>query len=231
MKKLFLLCGVPGSGKSTWAQSQVDKHSGIVCSRDAVRFSIIKDNEDYINYCKNILENITSCRLVERKDYNTDNSTRKPQLRLESRVHPFFTTLHDRIYTEKYKGLDPHAFKLFDWECLAILFMCDGCGCYKRGYKDYSLNLKRLSYGDQLFLKKQLKDKLDLEWNINKNGKIQIKKNMPIATNTDDIPIAILLSVFILPLPLIYLTLLFGSKISLILSPITLNSIVSSMPL
>lgn len=133
--------------------------------------NMIKDNEDYINYCKDILENITSCRLVERKDYNTDNSTRKPQLRLESRIHPFFTTLHDRIYTEKYKGLDPHAFKLFDWECLAILFMCDGCGCYKNKYKDYSLNLKRLSYGDQLFLKKQLKDKLDLEWNINKNGK------------------------------------------------------------
>lgn len=50
MKKLFLLCGVPGSGKSTWARSQVDKYGGIVCSRDAVRFSIIKDNEDYFSH-------------------------------------------------------------------------------------------------------------------------------------------------------------------------------------
>lgn len=34
-----------------------------------------------------------------------------------------------------------------------------------------TLNLKRLSYGDQFILKKALKDNLDLEWNINKNGK------------------------------------------------------------
>lgn len=143
-------------------------------SKDVKNYRFImnmkSENLDYIEYCKSILENITNCRLNKRKDYNTDNCNRKEQLRLESKTHPFFTILHDRIYTEKYKGLDPHAFKLFDWECLAILFMCDGCGCYKNGYKDYSLNLKRLSYGDQIFLKKQLKEKLDLEWNINKQN-------------------------------------------------------------
>lgn len=55
-KKLFLLCGVPGSGKSTWAKSQVDKHGGIVCSRDAVRFSIIKDNEEYFSHEDEVFE-------------------------------------------------------------------------------------------------------------------------------------------------------------------------------
>jgi hypothetical protein len=127
-------------------------------------------NRDYVEYCKDILENITNCKITERPDYNKDGYIRQPQLRLTSSNHPFFTNLHDRIYTDKYKGLDPHAFKLFDWECLAILFMSDGCSCYKNGYIDISLNMKRLSYGDQLYLKKELKDKFDLEWNINRQN-------------------------------------------------------------
>ena len=52
MSKLYLLCGVPGSGKSTWVQKQIDKHneqneSCIWHSRDAVRFSLLGENEDY----------------------------------------------------------------------------------------------------------------------------------------------------------------------------------------
>lgn len=144
-------------------------------SKDVSNYKFImnmkSENLDFILYCKDILENVTSCRIYDRKDYNIDEYNRKLQKRIESKVHPFFTNIHNRIYINKYKGLDPHAFKLFDWECLAILFMSDGSGCLKSGYKDYSLNMKRLSYGDQLFLKDQLKEKLDLEWNINKQNK------------------------------------------------------------
>lgn len=129
------------------------------------------ENRDYVEYCKDILENITTCKIMDRKDYNVDGCNRKPQIRLTSSSHPFFTKLHDRIYTEKYKGLDPHAFKLFDWECLAILYMSDGCCSINHNrYNSITLNMKRLSYGDQLFLKNQLKDKLDLEWNINRQN-------------------------------------------------------------
>lgn len=129
-----------------------------------------QENEDYIKYCKDILENVTTCKLKKREIYNNDGCNRKPQYTLTSSNHPFFTVLHERIYTGKYKGLDPHAFKLLDWECLAILFMSDGCSCYKKGVRDVTLNMKRLSYGDQLFLKKCLKSKFDLEWNINKQN-------------------------------------------------------------
>lgn len=116
---------------------------------------------DYIEYCKDILDNISSAKIYNRKE----------QLTIVSKTHPFLTKIHDRIYIDNYKGLDPHAFKLFDWECLAILFMCDGCLTIKKGYVDVTLNLKRLSYGDQLFLKKALKDKMNLEWNINRQNK------------------------------------------------------------
>lgn len=129
------------------------------------------ENLDYIEYCKDILDNISSAKIYNRKDYNNDGYNRSEQLRIVSKTHPFLTKIHDRIYTGNYKGLDPHAFKLFDWECLAILFMCDGCSTIKKGYVDVTLNLKRLSYGDQLFLKKALKDKMNLEWNINRQNK------------------------------------------------------------
>ncbi len=131
-----------------------------------------KDNEDYIDYCIDILNNLVKVRKYDRKDYNQDGYNRKPQIRIESRVHPILTLLHERIYTDKYKGLDPHALKMLDWECLAILFMSDGSTCFKGKRKDrcITLNMKRLSYGDQLLLKKALKDNLDLEWNIQKQN-------------------------------------------------------------
>ena len=44
--KVYLLSGVPGSGKSTW----VAKQTGIVISRDQIRYSLLKDGEDYFSH-------------------------------------------------------------------------------------------------------------------------------------------------------------------------------------
>lgn len=46
-KKVWLMCGIPGSGKSTWIQKQMKINPGVWCSRDAVRFSMIGEDEDY----------------------------------------------------------------------------------------------------------------------------------------------------------------------------------------
>lgn len=136
------------------------------------------ENKDYIDFCQDVLENIVGCKQYARKDYNTDGCTRQPQIRLESKTHPELTKIRNRIYTDKYKGIDPHALKMLDAEALAILYMCDGSlGEYMResigmvnpSYNVY-LNLKRLSYGDLFILKKALKEKLDLEWNINRQN-------------------------------------------------------------
>lgn len=138
------------------------------------------ENIDYINWVEQILNEFVGTRKVDRKDYNTDGCIRQPQTRLESKAHPKLTKLHDRIYTDKYKGLDPHALKMLDWEAMAILYMCDGClheekPNPKKGLVNSSwnltLNMKRLSYGDQLLLKKAVKDKLGVEFNINRHGK------------------------------------------------------------
>ena len=150
------------------------------CKNASFIMNMKEDHSDYIYFCKGVLENITGTRVYKRKDYNTDGCNRKPQLRLESRQHPFLTTIRDRIYVDKYKGLDPHTLKLLDAQSLAILYMCDGSFVteYPNEKKqlvnesyNVTLNMKRLSYGDQWMLKKALKEKFDLEWNINKQGK------------------------------------------------------------
>ena len=136
-------------------------------------------NKDYIAWVAETLSAITTVNVREVPDYNTDGCKRQPLTRLETRAHPFFTVLRNRIYVDTYKGLDPHTLKLLDWEALAILYMCDGSlyidkpnikkGLVNPSYNVY-LHLKRLSYGDQFIRKKALKDYLDLEFNINKCG-------------------------------------------------------------
>lgn len=46
-KRAFLLCGAPGSGKSTWVKKNIEGTGGVWCSRDNVRYSLIKDEDDY----------------------------------------------------------------------------------------------------------------------------------------------------------------------------------------
>ena len=138
-----------------------------------------EENEDYILFCKDILEQITGCRVSGRKDYNVDGCNRKPQLRLESNRHPLLTKIHERVYTEKYKGIDPHALKMLDAQALSILYMCDGSYVIDKPNPkkrlvnesyNVTLNMKRLSYGDLFILKKALKEKLDLEFNVNRQN-------------------------------------------------------------
>lgn len=45
-KNLYLLAGVPGSGKSTWLKWHAPDNS-IIISRDQIRFSLLQDGEDY----------------------------------------------------------------------------------------------------------------------------------------------------------------------------------------
>ena len=47
-RNLYLLAGCPGSGKSTWVKNWIENDdASIIVSRDEIRFSILKDGEDY----------------------------------------------------------------------------------------------------------------------------------------------------------------------------------------
>lgn len=49
MAELILMCGIPGSGKSTYAKSFFNKNKDIYISRDQIRFSMIGEEEDYFS--------------------------------------------------------------------------------------------------------------------------------------------------------------------------------------
>lgn len=138
-----------------------------------------KENIDYVNWVASVLSNLVKVRVTDSPDYNSDGFTRQPQVRLESNNHPFLTKLRERIYTiDGHKSLDMHTLKLLDWEAMAILFMSDGCTYeYLRpeiGMKTTSLNvtlnMKRLSEAEQLVLKQTIRDKLNVEFNVNKQN-------------------------------------------------------------
>lgn len=50
-KKLYLMAGAPGSGKSYWIHNHLDSFHGttIVVSRDEIRFSLLKDEDEYFS--------------------------------------------------------------------------------------------------------------------------------------------------------------------------------------
>lgn len=132
-------------------------------------------NEDYIDYVRSIIENVCPVFKTDVK-----NPCKNPQINLRTNLHPVFNSIRDRIYQDKYKGLDWHFVKNIDYEMLAIFYMCDGSLQIdkpnpKKGLKNDSLNItlnmKRLSYGDTFLLKKHLKENLDLEFNIYKQKK------------------------------------------------------------
>ena len=51
VKRVWLLCGIPASGKSYWATNFINRNPNTAyISRDEVRFSIIKDDEEYFSH-------------------------------------------------------------------------------------------------------------------------------------------------------------------------------------
>lgn len=96
-KKVYLMSGIPASGKSTWIRNHLTKGSEWI-SRDNVRFSIIKDNEEYfahedevfdtfITYINQTLENpeienvyIDATHLNQRSRYKTLCRVRKDNI-------------------------------------------------------------------------------------------------------------------------------------------------------
>lgn len=55
MPILYILCGASGSGKSTWAQSFIkDAVDTKWVSRDKIRFSLLKEDEDYFAHEKEV---------------------------------------------------------------------------------------------------------------------------------------------------------------------------------
>lgn len=61
MNTLYMLCGIPASGKTTWAHKMIEKNRDwAYISRDEVRFTIIKEEDDYFSKEKQVFEKFVS---------------------------------------------------------------------------------------------------------------------------------------------------------------------------
>lgn len=49
LKKVYVMSGPPGCGKSTWIQNHLTEKD-VWISRDVIRFSMLKDGEDYFSH-------------------------------------------------------------------------------------------------------------------------------------------------------------------------------------
>lgn len=84
MADLYLMAGCPGSGKSTFLKNKIKKETSIVVSRDTIRFSIVKPEEDYFSHEKEVLatfwEQINEA-LKTGKDVFVDQTSLTPRAR------------------------------------------------------------------------------------------------------------------------------------------------------
>ena len=56
-KRLYLMCGIPGSGKSTVAENYIKNNDNVIwVSRDKIRFSLLKEGEDYFSHENEVLD-------------------------------------------------------------------------------------------------------------------------------------------------------------------------------
>lgn len=57
--KLFVIMGTPGSGKSTFIMSHLNKNTDTWISRDVIRFSLVGENEEYFSKEKAVFKEFT----------------------------------------------------------------------------------------------------------------------------------------------------------------------------
>lgn len=133
-----------------------------------------KQNSDYVEKVRDTLvEAGIGCSISDRK-LQDDGFNRQPQVTLRSKNHPKLTAIRNRIYIDGKKVIDPHMLTMMDAESLAIIFMADGSRVKNKqspnAKPNITLNTKGFSYGDNLLLKKAIKETLDLEFNINRQN-------------------------------------------------------------
>ena len=56
MSTLYILCGPSGCGKTTWAHNFMKDTDIRYVSRDEIRYSIVKENEDYFSHEKEVFK-------------------------------------------------------------------------------------------------------------------------------------------------------------------------------
>lgn len=95
MGNLYLMCGLPGSGKSTFLKNKVkNKETSAIISRDEIRFALVKPEEEYFSHEKEVYTELwkrINEALITKKDVFVDQTSLTPKARqwLLSHVHNY----------------------------------------------------------------------------------------------------------------------------------------------
>lgn len=69
MSRIIIMCGIPGSGKSTFCQRHFFEYGYI--SKDQIRFSLLKDGDNYFSKEKEVVKQfIEKIKMYVQHDYN-----------------------------------------------------------------------------------------------------------------------------------------------------------------
>lgn len=82
------------------------------------------DQIEYARYKKSILEYLTSCRECVQTRHDGKG---KDYIKIDSRVHPFYTALRNHMYIDGRKTVDEHIMKCLTPLGLALWYQDDGC--------------------------------------------------------------------------------------------------------
>jgi recombination protein RecA len=149
--------------------SSCGKNAYFQCSHCAAQY-------DYLLWKKKIVDQIAKCKIY--RNDKTDKKTGKvyKTYHMNSLTNPKFTGLYNRFYqVNGKKSLDEYLVKMITPLALAIVYMDDGATQqinpnFKAKINTFFLRLCNFDYANLFLLKKSLKIKYDLDWNIIKHS-------------------------------------------------------------
>lgn len=56
MKRLYIMCGIPGAGKSEWLSRNANTKDDIVISRDKIRFAMMQEGDKYFAHEREVYD-------------------------------------------------------------------------------------------------------------------------------------------------------------------------------
>ena len=99
-KKLYLMCGPAGSGKTTWVREHATPGISAHISRDRIRFSMVKENEYYFSKEDNVyaefcgeIHDALHCPWVEEVYADATHLTKKAREKLIKNIRVPLETL------------------------------------------------------------------------------------------------------------------------------------------